>query len=151
MANTYRDDSRKLPYRSNRITVPVRSRVPSTSATASPTSPRPARATAATASQPTSITRSGTWRPYPWSRLAPTTAVSSTPTPDAAQPSAPHPQQNRSHRGKVTRDPATRRVRTGANCTCSLIVVRSEEHTSELQSRGHLVCRLLLEKKKRKE
>src|SRR6266508_5386019 len=28
------------------------------------------------------------------------------------------------------------------------IVARSEEHTSELQSRGHLVCRLLLEKKK---
>src|SRR5437870_11505269 len=28
---------------------------------------------------------------------------------------------------------------------------RSEEHTSELQSRGHLVCRLLLEKKKRHE
>src|SRR3989442_10057918 len=27
---------------------------------------------------------------------------------------------------------------------------RSEEHTSELQSRPHLVCRLLLEKKKRK-
>src|SRR5690625_3531421 len=26
---------------------------------------------------------------------------------------------------------------------------RSEEHTSELQSRGHLVCRLLLEKKKK--
>src|SRR6266702_4538065 len=28
-------------------------------------------------------------------------------------------------------------------------VRRSEEHTSELQSRGHLVCRLLLEKKKK--
>src|SRR5439155_14478833 len=28
---------------------------------------------------------------------------------------------------------------------------RSEEHTSELQSRGHLVCRLLLEKKKMTE
>src|SRR3989442_7607141 len=28
---------------------------------------------------------------------------------------------------------------------------RSEEHTSELQSRPHLVCRLLLEKKKNKE
>src|SRR5215510_15410693 len=27
---------------------------------------------------------------------------------------------------------------------------RSEEHTYELQSRGHLVCRLLLEKKKKK-
>src|SRR5690554_236845 len=29
--------------------------------------------------------------------------------------------------------------------------VRSEEHTSELQSRPHLVCRLLLEKKKKKK
>src|SRR5690625_886950 len=28
-------------------------------------------------------------------------------------------------------------------------ILRSEEHTSELQSRGHLVCRLLLEKKKK--
>src|SRR5690625_354975 len=31
-----------------------------------------------------------------------------------------------------------------------LIMTRSEEHTSELQSRGHLVCRLLLEKKNNK-
>src|SRR3989442_347442 len=30
-------------------------------------------------------------------------------------------------------------------------VARSEEHTSELQSRPHLVCRLLLEKKKKKK
>src|SRR5439155_6732719 len=30
-------------------------------------------------------------------------------------------------------------------------LMRSEEHTSELQSRGHLVCRLLLEKKKTQE
>src|SRR2546422_11403790 len=30
-------------------------------------------------------------------------------------------------------------------------LVRSEEHTSELQSRLHLVCRLLLEKKKKKK
>src|SRR3989442_9688299 len=28
-------------------------------------------------------------------------------------------------------------------------IIRSEEHTSELQSRPHLVCRLLLEKKKK--
>src|SRR5437660_2521981 len=34
-------------------------------------------------------------------------------------------------------------------CTRSCIDIRSEEHTSELQSRGHLVCRLLLEKKKK--
>src|SRR5688572_32137304 len=30
-------------------------------------------------------------------------------------------------------------------------VVRSEEHTSELQSQSNLVCRLLLEKKKKKK
>src|SRR5690625_6252272 len=29
-----------------------------------------------------------------------------------------------------------------------IVIIRSEEHTSELQSRGHLVCRLRLEKKK---
>src|SRR5690554_7689214 len=32
----------------------------------------------------------------------------------------------------------------------SFMYKRSEEHTSELQSRPHLVCRLLLEKKKKK-
>src|ERR1035441_10988873 len=32
---------------------------------------------------------------------------------------------------------------------CSLAALRSEEHTSELQSLRHLVCRLLLEKKKK--
>src|SRR2546429_7338375 len=37
--------------------------------------------------------------------------------------------------------PESRRARHGAR-------LRSEEHTSELQSRLHLVCRLLLEKKK---
>src|SRR2546422_1129192 len=31
----------------------------------------------------------------------------------------------------------------------ALVPTRSEEHTSELQSRLHLVCRLLLEKKKK--
>src|SRR2546429_6263527 len=31
-----------------------------------------------------------------------------------------------------------------------IVLLRSEEHTSELQSRLHLVCRLLLEKKKSK-
>src|SRR5690625_6109074 len=40
--------------------------------------------------------------------------------------------------------------RTG-NAVCKMTLcslhIRSEEHTSELQSRGHLVCRLLLEKK----
>src|SRR5947209_17136686 len=35
--------------------------------------------------------------------------------------------------------------------TTSAAIVRSEEHTSELQSRQYLVCRLLLEKKKKKK
>src|SRR2546429_3417891 len=35
----------------------------------------------------------------------------------------------------------------GFFCVMALLLVRSEEHTSELQSRLHLVCRLLLEKK----
>src|SRR5437899_5637798 len=38
-----------------------------------------------------------------------------------------------------------------AHWTKRIIVFRSEEHTSELQSLRHLVCRLLLEKKKKKK
>src|SRR2546422_4764137 len=38
-----------------------------------------------------------------------------------------------------------------ARYSARVMEVRSEEHTSELQSRLHLVCRLLLEKKKKKE
>src|SRR2546421_4803190 len=38
----------------------------------------------------------------------------------------------------------------GARRNCSMGTWRSEEHTSELQSRSDLVCRLLLEKKKKK-
>src|SRR5687768_18345284 len=40
--------------------------------------------------------------------------------------------------------------RTG-NSVPFFVMRRSEEHTSELQSRLHLVCRLLLEKKKKKK
>src|SRR3989442_11127669 len=39
----------------------------------------------------------------------------------------------------------------GSGTTNSTPMSRSEEHTSELQSRPHLVCRLLLEKKKMNE
>src|SRR5690625_6881446 len=41
-------------------------------------------------------------------------------------------------------------VAGGIEVESTNILKRSEEHTSELQSRGHLVCRLLLEKKKQK-
>src|SRR3989442_4624208 len=44
----------------------------------------------------------------------------------------------------------TRSVDAGGFAGRLLARMRSEEHTSELQSRPHLVCRLLLEKKKKK-
>src|SRR5439155_22691297 len=48
--------------------------------------------------------------------------------------------QNGSESVRATRPPDAR--------VWSIALTRSEEHTSELQSCGHLVCRLLLEKKK---
>src|SRR3712207_6923228 len=54
----------------------------------------------------------------------------------------------------VTRSPRVIRVLPPGGAPCPLLserhagfTVRSEEHTSELQSRQYLVCRLLLEKK----
>src|SRR5207253_9587546 len=47
----------------------------------------------------------------------------------------------------VEKDPTFARAWTGIAKVWYFL--RSEEHTSELQSRGHLVCRLLLEKKKK--
>src|SRR2546425_4522517 len=52
--------------------------------------------------------------------------------------------QRRRHRGGIHRDPRHHGCRLDA-------AVRSEEHTSELQSLAYLVCRLLLEKKKQPE
>src|SRR2546430_7838011 len=47
-----------------------------------------------------------------------------------------------------TRTPACRPRRSARACAASSDQVRSEEHTSELQSQSNLVCRLLLEKNK---
>src|SRR5947208_11310122 len=57
---------------------------------------------------------------------------------------------HRTDRARALPDPGgtpggRRSARTGSRRTA-----RSEEHTSELQSPDHLVCRLLLEKKKKK-
>src|SRR5258708_22507532 len=47
--------------------------------------------------------------------------------------------------------PSCRKAVTTSNSAVAIpSPLRSEEHTSELQSPDHLVCRLLLEKKKRK-
>src|SRR5258708_21865015 len=48
-----------------------------------------------------------------------------------------------------SRASATRLEEAAARCFCFCSATRSEEHTSELQSPDHLVCRLLLEKKKK--
>src|SRR6202022_132153 len=50
--------------------------------------------------------------------------------------------RSRGRRRSVTRSSVFSHALSGRSC------VRSEEHTSELQSPDHLVCRLLLEKKK---
>src|SRR2546422_4403748 len=52
----------------------------------------------------------------------------------------------RSHSRRSTGNCARKRAWAAATSR-----LRSEEHTSELQSRLHLVCRLLLEKKKKKQ
>src|SRR2546429_6067397 len=83
----------------------------------------------------------------PRSTLFPYTTLFRSPTPDAA-------------RARYSRAPAAGRL-TLRTTACALfdsrrtahpphlaVGGRSEEHTSELQSRLHLVCRLLLEKKK---
>src|SRR5437667_6702077 len=46
--------------------------------------------------------------------------------------------------------PSSTRVKLGAHFANIDQAIRSEEHTSELQSHHDLVCRLLLEKKKQK-
>src|SRR5690625_5829644 len=47
----------------------------------------------------------------------------------------------------ITRICSSDEVKIAFKSEFRLLVIISEEHTSELQSRGHLVCRLLLEKK----
>src|SRR5437870_8756338 len=63
--------------------------------------------------------------------------------------SGPHRRQ--AHAGDWSESPAAGRAAAVSVARCLAAGDRSEEHTSELQSRGHLVCRLLLEKKKKKK
>src|SRR2546430_9307292 len=59
-------------------------------------------------------------------------------------------------RGSGARTLSRRRLLEGAGIAASAVAIggiaehRSEEHTSELQSQSNIVCRLLLEKKKKK-
>src|SRR3712207_7659163 len=83
----------------------------------------------------------------PRSTLFPyTTLFRSRPVRDLARRAGPGPEG----RGRDLLDvrPADRRRRLHRGLRGDHPAVRSEEHTSELQSRQYLVCRLLLEKKK---
>src|SRR5687767_15269862 len=51
---------------------------------------------------------------------------------------------------EVFYQPLEHQLRAGVEPVQRLVEERSEEHTSELQSLAYLVCRLLLEKKKKK-
>src|SRR5439155_17401154 len=53
------------------------------------------------------------------------------------------------YRSRWGRELCTECIASSDSSQFSCAFTRSEEHTSELQSRGHLVCRLLLEKKKK--
>src|SRR5436309_5085003 len=77
---------------------------------------------------------------------------------------SPRPNQERMGRSHQGSQPETRTALPSASARSStpdrleteaegraVLVSRSEEHTSELQSRENLVCRLLLEKKKKKK
>src|SRR3712207_8001318 len=75
---------------------------------------------------------------------------------EVRRPTSPHltanrdggstqPRRGRGQRGGLPLRPQ-RRVVQMRRAICILITMRSEEHTSELQSRQYLVCRLLLEK-----
>src|SRR2546427_3475083 len=61
------------------------------------------------------------------------------------------PQQHPLQRRRDRRAEASRRHDAGRVGVGLLAGERSEEHTSELQSQSNLVCRLLLEKKKKKK
>src|SRR5207253_10562590 len=97
--------------------------------------------------------------PAPPSTLFPyTTLFRSRLIPSVAMPStaAPHCASTVSSVLRSALSPLLRHVRPGGLASRNFSLPpwptsqapRSEEHTSELQSRGHLVCRLLLAKKK---
>src|SRR5687768_17760580 len=69
-------------------------------------------------------------------------------------PAAPLPSRTAARRRRDRTRRVTQPRREDTECASrrrQSATPRSEEHTSELQSRLHLVCRLLLEKKKKKK
>src|SRR3712207_7323070 len=96
----------------------------------------------------------------PRSTLFPYTTLFRSPTLSRAlelpsRASHPHPAGRRADRCAAPPTPPTPDPTDGSRrhrlLGCAASHARSEEHTSELQSRQYLVCRLLLEKKKNRK
>src|SRR5439155_1830664 len=104
----------------------------------------PARRPTVITSRRRSTRAHGSMRPRSPS-LRPGSSRTSTPTATSGEPERGPP-----HRlsASTSVDADSSRRSTSTSATTTFAAARSEEHTSELQSRGHLVCRLLLEKKK---
>src|SRR5690606_41008956 len=79
---------------------------------------------------------------------SPSASILSTRDASSAIRSAPRGSRQGSGRRPATADHQNGTV-ANATPTTTAVTTRSEEHTSELQSRENLVCRLLLEKKKK--
>src|SRR3546814_9000693 len=88
----------------------------------------------------TTLFRSGRrpWLPHPLKRRHPPRRQ-------------PRPRLLRRRRPRLRRLQAPPPPRAASHRSSAPSSTRSEEHTSELQSNAHLVCRLLLEKKKTKK
>src|SRR5699024_11645965 len=87
----------------------------------------------------------------PTSGLSPYTTLFRSPVPRSpgSRRTVCRPARRRPRRGWCVRaEPTCCATATGSSAASPSPVSRSEEHTSELQSRFELVCRLLLEKKK---
>src|SRR5690606_41382080 len=85
---------------------------------------------------------------FPYTTLFRSRASSVTTPSSSGEPSVPTTRSGQSVIRRPTREGSDPSFTTVAVATGSPAATRSEEHTSELQSRENLVCRLLLEKKK---
>src|SRR3712207_8965317 len=86
---------------------------------------------------------------FPYTTLFRSSAAKAIPNSDSATPAGSITGQSESDPIRIaTRGSGIRYSHQVVRCMqCAFAYLRSEEHTSELQSRQYLVCRLLLEKK----
>src|SRR2546427_3489519 len=91
--------------------------------------------------------RTGTKRIDEWASASLTSSVSSPGTPNTYRTPSRSRQRTNSSAPVIARPPGVPLGQGGLYR--GFAVGRSEEHTSELQSQSNLVCRLLLEKKKK--